>query len=188
MATGDYLLFLNSGDYLHNETTLQALRPEDWFGDIVYGDILVLDGRRRIRTIIPEVITADYLYDHTIWHPASFIKKSFFLQHGPYREDFKICADYYFFLKAVLEVDALMEHKAIVISEFNTDGVGSSPKFAEINKRERRISQADFYSPQLLAMVSEVHRLRNRMNSIKFALFAIPRYIVRKLREFFADS
>lgn len=65
VSSGDYLLFLNSGDWLASPTVLEDVYKTAPTVDFVYGDHIERDGSRGIS---PEVISFLRLYQSTICH------------------------------------------------------------------------------------------------------------------------
>lgn len=179
VAKGNYLLFLNSGDYLASKDTLAKLEPEAWQADIVYGDIYIKHRFRKVRTKLPSTITPEHLYYSSLMHPASFIRRDMFQKIGMYREDFKICSDYYFFVKAILRHRATLFHTAQAISVFPAGGISTRKKYRELQKRERSITIAEFFSTEFLS--KKAIDLEERMNSLRFAVLAIPRFAARQI-------
>ena len=75
---GNYLLFLNSGDYLC-ENVLGKVFSETHNEDILYGNMKINWGVNNITDgIMPNKITLEHLVKDTLWHPVSFIKKELF--------------------------------------------------------------------------------------------------------------
>jgi glycosyltransferase involved in cell wall biosynthesis len=176
-ARGEYLLFLNSGDYLCSEKTLENLYPEKWKSEIIYGNVLVENGKRRSATRMPPKISAEHLYYSTLMHPATFIRRNLFKKVGMYREDFKICSDYYFFVKALVRHKIVPEYRMDVISVFDGGGLSSSVKYRQIHHRERQQTIIEFFTPEMLNEV--IIQLQRRTNSLRFAILALPRYFYR---------
>lgn len=179
-AKGKYTLFLNSGDYLFSPKTLENLKPEQWTTDIVYGNILLKSRFREIHSHMPETISWEHLYHNSLMHPATFISRDLFEKVGFYREDFKICSDYYFFVKAILGFHASLTYVNDVISVFSAGGVSSSRKFRTTHDSERNQTIAELFKPEVLLQI--LRRTEDKMNSFKFAVMAIPRYFVRRYR------
>jgi glycosyltransferase involved in cell wall biosynthesis len=96
-AVGKYCLFLNSGDYLCESTTLQKIFSHNPTQDIIYGDSVNGD----IYCRYPEKLTPLYLFRKPILHQASFIKRELFEKYGFYNEKYKIVSDWEFFLKTL---------------------------------------------------------------------------------------
>ena len=179
-ARGKYTLFLNSGDYLLSPATLENLKPELWTADIIYGNILVKHRFRSRETHMPDTISPEHLYYSTLMHPATFIRRDLFAKVGLYREDFKVCSDYYFFVKAILKHRASLQHVQDVISVFPSGGVSSSSKFRSIHEKERNETVKELFTSEMLWQI--LKKTETKMNSLKFAVIALPRFFVRSLR------
>lgn len=102
-ATGDYVLFLNSGDYLISSDIIDNISHElDSDEDIVFGLLKTYPSGIIGYTDIHLPLTLlDFFKSSPIPHPASFIKRKLFLKMN-YDESLKIVADWKFFLQAVV--------------------------------------------------------------------------------------
>lgn len=78
-ASGEYLLFLNSGDFLHDFAVLEDIHPFLSGEDIVYGDLLFVhgDGKEDL-FVYPDVLSFEYFLERSLGHPAAFIKRALF--------------------------------------------------------------------------------------------------------------
>ena len=98
MATGDYCLFLNSGDSLNDYDVVKDVLPSlDGSKDLVIGTIM--EGTRRTR--VPDDITFLWMYKASIPHNGAFIRRELLLQH-PYDENLTIVSDWKFFLQVLI--------------------------------------------------------------------------------------
>lgn len=169
-ATGEYLLFINGGDAIHDDQVLQDVFYTKPNADIIYGDLLIEehDGTET-RGYTPGEITLDFMLRGTLWHPVSFIRKSLFDELGLYDENLKIAADYEFFLNAILVRGVETSHIDRVIARFNLDGVGSNPSMAAQHDKERTHIQRKYFSEPVLRMFEELekYRLHNELISQK---------------------
>lgn len=128
-ATGEYLLFINSGDYLVESTTLQkAARRLDSGFDIVYGNIKFDEKGTFKSGFMPDKITLSQMMNDTLWHPVSFIKKELFTRYGLYNTSYKICGDYDFFFNVIVSKKVKTKHISQFISVFDLDGMSSDIK------------------------------------------------------------
>lgn len=97
LAKGEYVLFLNGGDRLSGDDILEksfAAITHD--ADIMYGDIfLERDGEIVDKTSAPSGKDVDFLFfaSGVIPHPASFIRRKLFVEHGGYDESYRIVGD-----------------------------------------------------------------------------------------------
>ena len=127
MASGEYLLFLNSGDYLVDELTLEKVFEEANGVDIIYGDRINVyeDGSQKKVNYFPDKITGSFMYHSMISHQASFIKSDLFVKYGLYREDLKYASDWEFFLKTFLLYNCTYQHIHQYVVYFDCMGISS---------------------------------------------------------------
>lgn len=131
-AHGDYLLFLNSGDYLYNDQVLQHIQPLLNGKDVYVGDVMndkdgILEIDKFPRDLTPQVIL-DQLVFKLIPHQASFIRRDLFEKIGFYREDLRIASDWYFFYKALVMHGASIQTIPQAIAVFDMTGISSVDK------------------------------------------------------------
>lgn len=124
MAEGEYLFFLNAGDYFHDAVTLAKMADqiEETRADVVYGDICF---EKKDSTWIKKYRNAYrhkwiYLLGDCICHQAMFAKKELF-EEKLFDIKYKICADrdwqlYY------LRKKAHFEPLGIVVADVPVDG------------------------------------------------------------------
>jgi glycosyltransferase involved in cell wall biosynthesis len=137
-ATGDYLLFLNSGDHFTSSSVLQeAVKFLDGT-DIVYGSILLIESEKKSWTgVYPEKLDFGHFIDGSLPHPCSFIKRSLFDKVGLYDESLKICADWRFFLDAICKHNVSYTRINQTVAVFYLDGMSSEPGSDAIIKDEK---------------------------------------------------
>jgi len=102
LATGDYVLFMNSGDELYAADTVEKVFASSADADIYYGETEMFDagwkslGQRRHRA--PENFTwKDFNYGMSISHQAIYVRRSL---AEPYDPMYKLSADIDWILKA----------------------------------------------------------------------------------------
>lgn len=97
-ATGDYCLFLNSGDYLveNNLHNVLAFAKVNKDADIIYSDIPEYQGYKKL--YFPKTVDENYFIETTICHQNSLIKRILFKELGFYSEELKIVSDWRFWL------------------------------------------------------------------------------------------
>jgi glycosyltransferase involved in cell wall biosynthesis len=136
-SSGNYLLFLNSGDYLC-ENVLEKVFSEIHTEDILYGNMKINWGGNNITDgIMPNKITLEHMVKDTLWHPVSFIKKELFNKFGLYNTDYEIVADYDFFFKNIIVNKSSNVHLNCFITEYNVEGFSSLPSNKVKEKAER---------------------------------------------------
>lgn len=127
VSTGDYLLFLNSGDNFDNDRVIEDAVDYGLTEDLVYGNITNVNGEEMTDWIATDHLTFQTFYEHTIPHPATFIKKSLFNMIGLYSEEYKIVSDWEFFLLATCKYNCSYKHINLRIAQFYLDGISGDP-------------------------------------------------------------
>lgn len=146
-ATGEYCLFLNSGDWLVDEEVLtNAIRQFDGT-EIISGQLLFSNGQ----LIIPrEKYNCITLYDEYIPHPSTFIKHSL-LTKG-YSEKYSIISDYVFFYEKVIFENVSYKMIPLIVTYFNLEGISST------NKEKSKFELGKFYQNNLPSYLIDLYR------------------------------
>jgi glycosyltransferase involved in cell wall biosynthesis len=121
----DFILFLNSGDTLYNQYSLNNLTYSLKEFDIVYGN--VLDLGKCIPDIVcyPEILTFNYMLCGGLPHQATVIRRILFDKIGLYHEKYKIISDWVFFMEALFIHNASFKHIPNIISSYEGGGISS---------------------------------------------------------------
>ena len=137
-ATGKYILFLNSGDYLIDENAFDYDFSNEGY-DILFGHhtTTTVDGTVRINTYEDRNIDLGFFVVSTLPHCSTFIKKSLFDLLGYYDVSYKICADWVFFFRAVIFERASIIRLERPIGVFELGGISTDKSNIEIVKSER---------------------------------------------------
>lgn len=123
VAQGEYLQFLNSGDWLVDETTLERCFAHGFSADIAYGDLYYCNGAEKEVFHYPQNVSFRFFYLSSIGHPASFIKRNI-LQETLYDEGLKIVSDWKFFLTQAMR-NKRFEHIDEIVCCFDIKGISS---------------------------------------------------------------
>lgn len=137
-STGDYLLFINSGDWLVSHNTLEQLSKYALDNtDIIYGDIILHDAETQSTktTNYPEELSFQYFRYRTLPHQATLIKRELFNEIGLYDTNMKIISDWAFFCLAICKYQKKYKKIPLLVCNFPTDGIGSTQ--IETRRRER---------------------------------------------------
>jgi len=147
-ATGDYVLFLNSGDLLFNSATLEQvlknITPND---DLIYGDVVLRNEELNTERaqVHPEILPFSYFYKQTICHQACFIKRSLFDRIFYFNEDYKISADWEFLIYAIYIEKVNFKKVDIVVSVYDMGGISSNSKYRLTTIREREKTMDKYF-------------------------------------------
>ncbi len=176
VAKGEYTLFLNSGDYLAEKDILKKVFYKKPTADIVYGNMYIVYSKDRMeKGYMPAELTFYHMIKNTLWHPVSFIKRSLFEKYGGYNEDYKIAADYDFFLNMLIVKKVSTEYLNEFISVFIHDGKSASADNIEVIKKERRQAQMQYFHPSIIALAEQYSNLYDE----------IPRTLRLKIKSLF---
>ena len=123
LAENEILVFLNADDFFLAGTLAKVrnafeTHPES---DIVYGNLLV-NGR----TVKPASGLSSF-GGARIFHPAAFIRRSLFEKLGGYDEQYRICADLDFFLRAK-EAGAVFTYLDEPLTDFALGGISTTAR------------------------------------------------------------
>ena len=137
-ATGEYLLFINSGDVIRTETNLSSIISQITGEDIIFFDLEICDIRNnRYVKIYPDSLDFKYFAEDSLPHMASFIKKDLLVRYGYYSEKIKISSDWAFFMDAICLLNCTYKHIHECFSTFYLDGLSSDERNRQILTGER---------------------------------------------------
>jgi len=110
LATGDYILFMNSGDEIYTPDTVSNIFSTSPNADIYYGETEMIDdagnslGQRRHK--VPEQFTwKDFKYGMAISHQAIYIKRSLTQSYNP---EYQLSADIDWILQVAKKADKIV--------------------------------------------------------------------------------
>lgn len=93
-ASGEYILFLNSGDTLSDSDTLKEVFGKALNADVVYGDWTEAHpGRPKKHCHSPEKVNYYAFAARPLCHQTAFVRTNL-LKESPYDETYRICADW----------------------------------------------------------------------------------------------
>ena len=173
-ACGEYCLFLNSGDYLINQEILNYIFSFNITEDIVSGAVIAYSELNPQKFLLSKITSSDItlsdLFEVSLNHQATFIKRSLFTRYGLYEEKFKIISDWIFTLKTIVLNNVTFKYLDIAITLYNTDGRSGS--VSEYYTRENLSGLKELIPPRILAdyQTGYVHDVK-RMK--KYLLFWI---------------
>ncbi|NRB59414.1 MAG: glycosyltransferase [Winogradskyella sp.] len=132
-ATGDYLLFLNSGDVFTSATVLNSFVNHSKFkGDIIYGDYKFEKGEKEY----PNQLTPEFFMRSSLPHQSTLISKRTFQTIGNYDENYKIIGDREHFFRAYLSRKLQFSHIPIALSLFDLSGKSNAKEYKSLKQEE----------------------------------------------------
>ncbi len=144
-VTGEYIHFLNAGDYyFNNDVLLEVFEKHFVDSDIIHGNLYISynyprDDRFCI-TSNTQNITPEFFKKNMIFQPASFINSKMFFENEGFKfnEQYKIVSDLEMWLEFAKR-GARFLHIPITVSIFNSEGISENPKYREIHIQERNL-------------------------------------------------
>jgi len=176
-SSGEYLIFINSGDVIAGPGVVASVVDSDLTADIVYGNLIFSNGIS-LRHWIPDAVpTFRTFFRESIPHPSAFIKRALFNVVGLYNEQFKIVADWEFFMLALCRYNCSYKYIDRVIAVFEEGGISSNPAnySAMVLERNAVLSQ---HFPFFVKDYEDFDILEREFKKIEH--FANARYAVKR--------
>ena len=153
LATGEYIVFLNAGDTLHDERVLErvaACAP----ADIIYGetDIVDADGRflRHRRLAVPERLTwRSFLHGMTVCHQSFYVRTEV-ARSEEYDLRWRFSADFDWCIRCMKRATTLVRAEGI-LTDYLSEGMTTQNHRASLLER-LRIMARHYTWPAALAM------------------------------------
>lgn len=132
VASGEYVIFINSGDYFYSDGIVDTFLQEKPIEDVLCGDMFLSLG---CVNYVPEKLTFRYFYEGNLPHQACFIKTSLQKKY-PYNENLKIVSDYEFFLRILFLENGTYRKINHIISFFDFNGISNTNPKLHHQERE----------------------------------------------------
>ena len=145
-ASGEYLLFLNSGDHLYDDKVLAQSVSHLTSYDLVCFNMEVLGREKPSVFSAPDAVRFSDLYFDFLPHPSTFIKKELFATVGLYDESFAIISDWKFFILALFKYNCTYKKVNETLSTFYSGGISSNGN----HSFERNQVMAEHFSSYIL--------------------------------------
>ena len=150
LARGEYVLFLNGGDYLAADDVLENVFRDGLGGDVNYGYESLLDpatGRVEPRMAPPASAKIDksYFVLGILYHQSTFFRRELFARFGLYDESYRVVADWE---KCILFFVRGCSFRRVerVVSVFRRGGLSFREDMGELLRGERRRVHERHYS------------------------------------------
>ncbi|MBR0539920.1 MAG: glycosyltransferase [Bacteroidales bacterium] len=174
MAQGEYVMILNSGDYLATPQVIEQMNDKlvaKGKPDILYGNMIKIwpDGKTRRDYQLSVNYSLFDFYQSTLNPDGTYIRRSLFHQFGPFDETMKICSDWAWMLKTIGLGGAKPSHVNIDTLYFDMTGVSESGERSRqtIQKERRQVLQQTLPAPVLadydrfaadISLMRRIHR------------------------------
>lgn len=128
LATGKYILYLNSGDIFYSNDALEKAAAQIDDADYYMGIVRRVpdtDAMPPFLHIPPAVMTVYYCVNNSIPHQATFIKRELFGKRA-YNEGHKIVSDWEHFFESWAVAGCSYSMIDVVVAEFYCGGISSN--------------------------------------------------------------
>lgn len=130
-ASGDYCLFLNSGDCLHSASSISDFVSMLTGEDMLMGRLqCVPSGRIAYSDISYPITMLDFFTGNPVPHPACLIRRSLFNEQL-YNENLKIVADWEFFMQMIVRKGHSYKIVDNIVTDFLEEGISSDRRLCE---------------------------------------------------------
>lgn len=176
-AQGDYVMFLNSGDYLLESDSLEKLFREKLNADVVYADAKRTNQTTKEIEIYeqPGKLTPLFFYRYSLCHQSMLFKVGVFEKYGNYREDLKVVSDWEYNLKLFLAKDVSWKHVSISIVYYDNSGL-SSTNTDLLDKEREKVLRENFSDVDLAKMDKQYNLRQSTLGKILINLHVINRW------------
>jgi glycosyltransferase involved in cell wall biosynthesis len=157
VAKGEYCLFLNSGDYFLENTSLSILVKSSIGYDIIYGDI-IFEGTNKVYRASSK-LDFNYFLSDTIPHASALIKRELFKKFGLYNQKLTIVADWEFFIKCVILYNVSYFHVDKIMTVYQIGGISLNTAYRDIHKLERT-EVLNKYFATYMSLINENENLK----------------------------
>lgn len=183
-ATGEYLLFLNSGDWLYNSTIISEVFTSNFDEDIVYGDVMIIgqNGYKHFNKY-PDIEYVDmtFLTLTSLPHGASFMRSSLFQKYGLYSEKYQFVSDWEFFIVVICRYNCSLRKIDKIIINYDNDGISSLHELRIIRNAEvKQVLEEQF--PRIGIAHSELRKYKRNMDYLR------GKFIFKLLFKFYKDN
>jgi glycosyltransferase involved in cell wall biosynthesis len=136
-ASGEYLLFLNSGDFLIHTDALRYVFETDSAEDIIAARCQITRKGKVVHTTHPpENITFGTLYYEGLNHQSTLIKRELFTRYGFYDETFLYNADIEFWYRCIILHQVSVRSVPVILSCYNLEGMSTLESQSEAFREE----------------------------------------------------
>ena len=172
-ATGEYLIFMNSGDKFHSNTVLEDIYNSDISTDIIMGrEYLGNDGPYGFSK---QQISMMDLFHRPLQHQSTFFKRTLFEKYL-YDENYKIISDWKFAIQSIIFDNCSFSTTDIVVDDFDDNGLSS-------NKEQGDYESSKMFQELLLPRILQDYKKYTHLDD-EWVLLGHQLYYTRNFKRF----
>lgn len=137
LSSGEYLLFLNSGDTLATNDVVDIINHHSLNSDIIIGAVNLIHNNQIIKRghTVSGAVTLFNLFLTGIPHQGTLTKRQLLL-NNPFDENYRINSDFKFFLETIILQNKSVQYiPELVITNYDTNGISSTNEVSQKNER-----------------------------------------------------
>jgi glycosyltransferase involved in cell wall biosynthesis len=183
-ATGEYLLMLNSGDYLVNDNIVKSVINSGLDADIVYGNVVWKTTDSEYLGSFPDELNFNYFINNSIGHQATFIHHKLHEIVGIYDVNFKIVSDWKLIMLAIIRHQLSYKHLPIALSVCDRNGLSCLPENWDtiVNERQEVLENNFKYFLKDYEYFNEIERKYLLMkNARHYKFISKLKFLVNKI-------
>ena len=181
IASGEYCIFMNSGDSFWNSEVLENIFSKHIDVDVLAGKTYCFkNGRFSSMQSAPKKVTMKYLYANSINHQAMLIKTAL-LREYPYDETLKVYSDWKFCIQTLVVNNLSYQFVDYVIAKYDLSGVSANIKF----KEEKQKVLLEYFPHRILCdyeLLCKKTLIRKLLPKIGHIIQRLYYYVFIKLR------
>ncbi|MBR2648433.1 MAG: glycosyltransferase [Sediminibacterium sp.] len=186
-ASGEYLLFLNSGDFFYDDNVLENIFLKNdiiYENSIFYGQTLIFSDTNNLDFIYnpPNLVTIEWLLKNNLQLSSTIIPKRIFEKYGVYDESYEMISDWTFFVSMFFKPEISFKYLAQPISV--TSDLGRKANFTKSIKveSERRRAIKEIVPNFVLLLVERNQLLESYFQKIKLFYFLKIKNVISTLK------
>ena len=164
-ATGDYVIFMNAGDWFYNDHVLENVYQNEMNADVIEGHTIRTDKMKRLKPLYDDIF--ERLFSDSISHQSTFIKRELLLSH-PYDEKYKIVADWKFWLETLILEENTYAFIDLDIAYFDMSGISFTQ--IELRENEREAVYRELFPPHMVRFIHSYLRAYH-LALVKYAVY-----------------
>jgi glycosyltransferase involved in cell wall biosynthesis len=179
-AEGQFIIFLNSGDYYVSNSLFDYLMPKIVASkaDIFFCPFIWDD------PINKNIILSDHsgifyhwdLKERNFPHPGTLYNRKAFSTVGLFNEEYKILGDFDWNARALISYNLSFHYENIITAYFVANGISTNKKHSDLRKKEQNLINSLYFNPKWLFKTVE-------NNKNKFYKKLLARFYKKRLNK-----
>lgn len=168
-ATGEYLIFLNSGDHFFSNEVIKENLQHLEYHDLIYFNVQMIGDMTSEIVSFPDILRFSHFYFNGLNHQSVLIRKKLFETVGLYDENLKIVSDWKFFILAIFVHNCSYIKINKILSTYYLDGISLRLKDDHLNERSQVLRE---YFSAFILDYEEWHKNQKLLKMNRFIMLS----------------